>query len=652
MRQLLYGLWLLGALSFALAAHPSEESTAPPISLTGTVYSAPDSSKVLSCALVGLYKDGRYLALKTTNAKGQFKFENLPIAAYQIKVSFQGRKEASVDVSLTETTKHFWIGLKLASKINDVTVGDVEEFSPKERMTETVDLALDVVDGAHVRGIGSIAATTAGLASTDEGEAVHHSETRKSAAVPPPPPPAEIEEPEDSPIEDDEAAPERERAGQLTAGVISDHNDWETWTENVYEPMKNHAKHWQLFPTQRYVVQVVNHERVPLPSCVVRLHDAKGTILWETRTDNTGRAELWYQLHQKTEKAAQGLYATVLNDGFSQKVNPLKPYQKGINRTEIRTDCKTFSKVNIAWVVDATGSMSDELHYLQSELADVIDRIQSSHTDLTLEQAAVFYRDKGDAYVTRQKGFTNDLYALQKFINEQNADGGGDFPEAVEEALEVAVEQLKWDEKALTRLLFLVLDAPPHHNPERLKRLHRWVQTAAQKGIRIIPIASSGIDKSTEYFLRALALSTNGHYTFLTNHSGIGGAHLEPTASVYQVEKLNDLLVRLVDQALVAPFCAGKVPEEFFVEQETPEATLETLTVFPNPAYKTVKVTIPEGVSQLLITDTNGRLVDQWDDLKVGDRQWDVHNYAVGVYFLHYVQEGRHKTERLVVGRR
>ena len=462
----------------------------------------------------------------------------------------------------------------------------------------------------------------------------------------------EPEEPADEPVEAAEASPERKRAGQLPAGVVSDHNEWETWTKWVYKPLQKHAAHWALFPTQRYVVQVVNHQRVPLPSCVVRLQNAKGTVLWETRTDNTGRAELWHRLHQATPKAVEGLYATVEHQGFAQKVTALKPNQKGINTAQITTACKAFSKVNIAWVVDATGSMGDELRYLQSELIDVINRVQNSQPELTLEQAAVFYRDAGDDYVTRQNAFTDDMYELQKFINGQSANGGGDFPEAVEEALEVALEQLKWDEDALTRLLFLVLDAPPHHSPERLARLQQLIRVAAQKGIRVIPVASSGIDKSTEYWLRAVALATNGHYTFLTNHSGIGGSHIEPTASVYQVEKLNDLLVRLIDQASVPPFCAGQVPKDLFATEEPPAASAEALTLFPNPAYKTVQVTIPDGITQILITDTNGRLWEQWDDLQAGDRQWRVDNYAVGVYFLHYVQGGQQKTARLIVGQR
>ncbi len=71
---------------------------------------------------------------------------------------------------------------------------------------------------------------------------------------------------------------------------------------------------------------------------------------------------------------------------------------------------------------------------------------------------------------------------------------------------------------------------------------------ASAEGIRIIPIASSGVDKETEFLLRFMAINTNGTYTFLTNHSGIGNSHITPTIGQYQVEQLNDLMVRLIDE--------------------------------------------------------------------------------------------------------
>ncbi|MGM9609682.1 MAG: hypothetical protein ACI3XE_05625, partial [Eubacteriales bacterium] len=72
------------------------------------------------------------------------------------------------------------------------------------------------------------------------------------------------------------------------------------------------------------------------------------------------------------------------------------------------------------------------------------------------------------------------------------------------------------------------------------------ILTAAEKGIRIIPVASSGVNKMTEYLLREEALLTGGTYTFLTNDSGIGGDHLTPTVGEYTVEYLNAMLVRLI----------------------------------------------------------------------------------------------------------
>ena len=50
--------------------------------------------------------------------------------------------------------------------------------------------------------------------------------------------------------------------------------------------------------------------------------------------------------------------------------------------------------------------------------------------------------------------------------------------------------------------------------------------------------------------LRSMALKTGGTYTFLTNDSGIGYDHIEPTIGSYDVEKLNDMMVRIVGEYL------------------------------------------------------------------------------------------------------
>ena len=66
--------------------------------------------------------------------------------------------------------------------------------------------------------------------------------------------------------------------------------------------------------------------------------------------------------------------------------------------------------------------------------------------------------------------------------------------------------------------------------------------------IRIIAVSSSGVDKETEFLMRFLGIHTGGTYTFLTDHSGIGNSHIAPTIGSYEVEYLDDLLVRLIVQ--------------------------------------------------------------------------------------------------------
>ena len=105
---------------------------------------------------------------------------------------------------------------------------------------------------------------------------------------------------------------------------------------------------------------------------------------------------------------------------------------------------------------------------------------------------------------------------------------------------------MQWSTKAVNRLLFLVLDAPPHQMPAQVNRLKDAIKTAQEKGIRIIPISASGINLETEFLLRFLSISTNSTYVFITNDSGIGNPHHVPTVGTYSVEFLNNLMVRLI----------------------------------------------------------------------------------------------------------
>jgi len=200
-------------------------------------------------------------------------------------------------------------------------------------------------------------------------------------------------------------------------------------------------------------------------------------------------------------------------------------------------------------MIDTTGSMWDELQYLQQELKDVITRVKQENANIPIRVSVNFYRDEGDEYVIREFDFTEDIESALSDLAAQEADGGGDFPEAVHTALDSAVKGHEWKSNA-TKLMFFVLDAPPHSDMQIIDQVNDSVEIAAANGIRIIPVASSGIDKTTEYLLRTMAFRTGGTYTFLTDDSGIGGGHIEPTIGDYEVEKLNDLMVRVIGEYL------------------------------------------------------------------------------------------------------
>ena len=199
--------------------------------------------------------------------------------------------------------------------------------------------------------------------------------------------------------------------------------------------------------------------------------------------------------------------------------------------------------LDMGFLVDATGSMGDEMAFLQSELKDIVRRVRAVEPDLDIRVSVVFYRDRGDAFVTLSHPFTRNVDEAVAFMSTTSADGGGDFPEDMNAGLEAMMRQ-RWSRDRVPQMLFLVADAPPQRYAGADYTYHDAIRDAAAKGIAIYPVAASGVDKPTEFLLRAMAVMTGGKYLFLTDDSGVGESHEEPDITGYTVEKLNDLMVR------------------------------------------------------------------------------------------------------------
>ena len=334
-------------------------------------------------------------------------------------------------------------------------------------------------------------------------------------------------------------------AGIITAAEWNDLLNWPFWESIMNrDTLKEIPNVWHIYNTNRISVLVTDALRKPQVNISVDLFsNTTGNIIFSTKTDNSGKAELWPSLFNNSQIILKN-YSLNINKG-EKSISNITFFANGVNEVIINSANKT-NEVDIAFVVDATGSMSDEIDFLKNELYDVLQRIQDTLKDNKLMTSAVFYRDEGDDYLTRENPFSNNITSTINFIKNQSANGGGDFPEAVHSALDVSINNLQWNIQAKNKIIFLLLDAPPHNNETVKNSLQKSISLASSKGIKIIPISASGIDDATELFLRMLAISTNSTYIFITDDSGVGNPHKTPIVGKYTVEKLNNLLVRLV----------------------------------------------------------------------------------------------------------
>ncbi|MGB5941458.1 MAG: vWA domain-containing protein [Leeuwenhoekiella sp.] len=339
---------------------------------------------------------------------------------------------------------------------------------------------------------------------------------------------------------------EPDNSGLITAGEWNDLENWDFWTGLITgNDFNQMSAYWGIYTKNRFSIEVRDTNNNSVVDATVQLL-LDNEVIWESRTDNSGKAELFADVFEDKMLEDIRRYRIAVNNSPIDK--PLQTIENGVIKIETAASAAATKTVELAFIVDATGSMGDELEFLKDDLKSVIQKVKIQNQTIDIATSAVFYRDEGDDYVVRKSVFSKSIDATLSFISKQSAGGGGDFPEAVHTALNTAVNDLQWSTTAKSRIAFLMLDAPPHYEEQVIDDLHNSIEQAAKKGIKIIPITASGIDKNTEFLMRFMSISTNGTYVFITNHSGIGEDHLAPTVGDYDVEYLNALMVRLISE--------------------------------------------------------------------------------------------------------
>ena len=353
----------------------------------------------------------------------------------------------------------------------------------------------------------------------------------------------------DSILSDDSAFPETEaeqpigtskpnsqEPTKMTAGMLDDNFYFQQWLER-----KNSHEFdaYGLKADRRFAVKVTGKDGTPLAFISVTLTDEQGSLLYSAVTDIHGNAYLFYEYNQ----TIQGTPARIHVQGFGQKAETAVAADQNEYTISLNAAPSIPEQLDILFMIDTTGSMGDELDYLKEEAAQML-------TELTLRYKTKisinFYRDEGDEYVVKSNPFTSHTEEAVQQLRQETVSGGGDYPEAVEKALENTIFEHQWREDSV-KIAFFVLDAPAHESAAVSESLLKSIQAASEKGIRLIPVMASGADEKTEILCRQLALFTGGQFVFITDHSGIGNAHREPITTVaYEVKPLITILKEVI----------------------------------------------------------------------------------------------------------
>jgi len=342
---------------------------------------------------------------------------------------------------------------------------------------------------------------------------------------------------------------QQQRHEPVTAGVVDDNADF---TAYLAFRDRTPVPHRERDVRERYLLEVKDARGRPVGDAEVAVQASSGYAAW-ARTDAGGQA--W--LHPDAfDPSRSGRYDVLVRKEGRQAAARLVRGQK--SAVEVMLDAPPAparARLDLVFLVDATGSMADEIDKLKATLRTITSEVASlpSRPDICL--GLVAYRDRGDAFLLRSHDFSNDVGGfLQHALYPLQAAGGGDYPEAMNEALHETVHQLSWRGTGTTRMVVLLADAPPHLD-YGAPHYDEDMLAALGKGIKVFGVGASGLDRQGEFIQRQVAQYTGGKFVFLTyaraDRPGSGpGRETVHDVRNYSVDTLDRLVVRLVTDEL------------------------------------------------------------------------------------------------------
>lgn len=379
---------------------------------------------------------------------------------------------------------------------------------------------------------------TAALATTDGASAAARKDVAAFGSA------TAVEKDASSTFAPSEPAPPSQAPVGLTAGSTDDNERWDDYLRYRSDFLRLGIPVHDVDVTERHVLRVRDRDSRPVLGAEVEVFAGPQRVA-ELRTYADGRA-LFFPRAAGVEDDES--LRVVVGD-----VEVPLPRDRFEHVLTVPVRQPAVTKVDIVFLLDATGSMDDEIDRLKSHMRSVADRIAGRDDDVDVRFGLTAYRDGGDSFVTRTFDLTDDVAAFHDALNEVQAGGGGDTPEALSAGLRAALAKPSWRGADTVKLVFLVADAPPQMEDPEGADYAVEVRKAATAGVKIHPIASSGLDDQGEFVYRQLAQITTGRFVFLT-YGADGGPGDATTHHVdkYAVLSLDALVVQLVEDELAS----------------------------------------------------------------------------------------------------
>ena len=178
-------------------------------------------------------------------------------------------------------------------------------------------------------------------------------------------------------------------------------------------------------------------------------------------------------------------------------------------------------KIEVCFVLDTTGSMGGLIAGAKEKIWGMANEIISAKPVPEVRIGLIGYRDKTDAYVTKIHPLSNDIDDIYAKLMAFKAQGGGDTPESVNQALNEAVTKMKWSaDKKVLKVIFLVGDAPPHMDYKQDIKYPTSCELAVKKDLIINTIQCGNMAATTPIW-QEIAHKAEGKFARILQDGGV-----------------------------------------------------------------------------------------------------------------------------------